>query len=72
MLRGPLYRRTGGPPPQDKLGEDLLCRPDSRLRYAMAVDDGKIVAWFEEPGINDDGSDEDPYGERCRTRCSSG
>lgn len=30
-------------------------------RYAMVVDDGKIVAWFEEPGINDDGSDEDPY-----------
>ena len=32
-------------------------------RYAMVVEDGKIVAWFEEPGINDDGSDADPYGE---------
>jgi thioredoxin-dependent peroxiredoxin len=31
-------------------------------RYSMVVDDGKIVAWFEEPGINDDGSDADPYG----------
>ncbi len=30
-------------------------------RYAMVVEDGKIVAWFEEPGINDDGSDADPY-----------
>lgn len=29
----------------------------------MVVDDGQIVAWFEEPGINDDGSDRDPYGE---------
>ena len=32
-------------------------------RYAMVVDDGEIVAWFEEPGINDTGSDDDPYGE---------
>lgn len=32
-------------------------------RYSMVVEDGKIVAWFEEPGINDDGSDADPYGE---------
>jgi thioredoxin-dependent peroxiredoxin len=30
-------------------------------RYAMVVDDGKIVAWFEEPGINDVGEDDDPY-----------
>jgi peroxiredoxin len=26
------------------------------------VDDGKIVAWFEEPGLNDNGVDDDPYG----------
>jgi peroxiredoxin len=32
-------------------------------RYAAVIDDGVIVAWFEEPGINDDGLDEDPYGE---------
>ena len=30
-------------------------------RYAMVVNDGVIEAWFEEPGINDDGADEDPY-----------
>lgn len=30
-------------------------------RYAAVVDDGKITAWFEEPGINDDGADDDPY-----------
>ena len=36
---------------------------DRSWRYAMIVEDGKIVAWFEEPGINDDGSDADPYGE---------
>lgn len=32
-------------------------------RYAMVVNDGVIEAWFEEPGLNDDGSDDDPYGE---------
>ena len=32
-------------------------------RYAMVVEDGKIVAFLDEPGINDDGSDADPYGE---------
>ncbi|MEO1169007.1 MAG: peroxiredoxin [Pseudomonadota bacterium] len=34
---------------------------DRSWRYAMIVEDGEIVAWFEEPGINDDGTDEDPY-----------
>lgn len=30
-------------------------------RYAMVVDGGSVAAWFEEPGINDEGSDADPY-----------
>ncbi len=30
-------------------------------RYAMVVNNGVIEKWFEEPGINDDGTDEDPY-----------
>lgn len=32
-------------------------------RYAAVVDNGVITHWFEEPGINNDGSDTDPYGE---------
>lgn len=32
-------------------------------RYAAVIDDGEIRAMFVEPGINDDGSDDDPYGE---------
>jgi len=32
-------------------------------RYAMVVEDNVITHWFEEPGINDVGADEDPYGE---------
>ena len=31
-------------------------------RYAMIVNDGVITDWFEEPGINDEGLDDDPYG----------
>lgn len=31
-------------------------------RYAALVDDGQIVAWFEEPGFSDN-SETDPYGE---------
>lgn len=32
-------------------------------RYAMVVEDNRVTHWFEEPGINDIGSDSDPYGE---------
>jgi thioredoxin-dependent peroxiredoxin len=32
-------------------------------RYAIVVKDGVIEKWFEEPGINDEGTDQDPYGE---------
>jgi peroxiredoxin len=32
-------------------------------RYAMVVEENVITHWFEEPGINDVGADEDPYGE---------
>jgi peroxiredoxin len=31
-------------------------------RYAMVVDDGVVEAFFEEPGINDEGADDDPFG----------
>ena len=45
------------------INKDHLGFGDRSWRYAMVVDNGEIVAWFEEPGINDDGSDADPYGE---------
>jgi len=37
-------------------------------RYAMVVEDNEIVGWFEEPGINDAGEDEDPYGNSAPER----
>lgn len=49
-------------------GLGMLVRKDNlgfgvrSWRYAAIVDDGKIVAWFEEPGRADN-HPEDPYGE---------
>ena len=37
-------------------------------RYATIVDDNRVTAWFEEPGINDTGADQDPYGETAPER----
>ena len=37
-------------------------------RYAMIVEDNVITHWFEEPGINDTGADDDPYGETSPER----
>lgn len=43
--------------------KDHLGFGERSWRYSMVVDDGEIVAWNEEPGINDQGLDDDPYGE---------
>lgn len=43
------------------INKDHLGFGDRSWRYAMIVEDGEIVAWFEEPGINDEGADDDPY-----------
>jgi peroxiredoxin len=42
--------------------KDHLGFGERSWRYAMVVDNGVVTAWFEEPGINDQGLDEDPYG----------
>lgn len=42
--------------------KDHLGFGERSWRYAMVVDDGIITGWFEEPGINDEGLDDDPYG----------
>ncbi len=51
-------RRMGMLVKKDHLGFGLRS-----WRYAAVIEDGLVVAWFEEPGINDDGADDDPYGE---------
>jgi peroxiredoxin len=30
-------------------------------RYMTVINDGVVEQWWQEPGINNDGSDEDPY-----------
>lgn len=44
------------------INKDHLGFGQRSWRYAMVVDDNTITHWFEEPGINDVGADEDPYG----------
>lgn len=55
---GDFTRRMGMLIKKDHLGFGMRS-----WRYAMVIDDGVITEMFVEPGINDDGSDEDPYGE---------
>jgi thioredoxin-dependent peroxiredoxin len=43
------------------VNKDHLGFGERSWRYAMVVDDGVIRAFFEEPGRNDTGEDDDPY-----------
>ncbi len=43
------------------INKDHLGFGDRSWRYAAVIDDGVVTGWFEEPGINDTGADEDPY-----------
>ena len=54
---GNFTRRMGMLIDKDHLGFGMRS-----WRYAMVVDDNTITEWFEEPGINDEGLDSDPYG----------
>jgi peroxiredoxin len=56
-------RRTGMLINKDHLGFGYRS-----WRYAMVVNNGVIEQWFEEPGINDAGADEDPYAETTPER----
>ncbi|MBV1917730.1 MAG: peroxiredoxin [Sphingomonadaceae bacterium] len=55
---GAFTRRMGMLINKDHLGFGMRS-----WRYAMVVDNNRIAEWFEEPGINDIGADEDPYGQ---------
>jgi peroxiredoxin len=55
---GNFTRRMGMLIDKDHLGFGMRS-----WRYAMVVEDNRVTHWFEEPGINDIGSDSDPYGE---------
>ena len=53
---GHFTRRMGMLVDKDRLGFGYRS-----WRYVMVVDDGVVEKWFEEPGINDEGADNDPY-----------
>jgi len=38
-------------------------------RYMAIINDGVVEKWWQEPGINNDGSDDDPYVESTPTNC---
>ncbi|MDC1033045.1 peroxiredoxin [Candidatus Pelagibacter sp.] len=38
-------------------------------RYMAVITDGIVEKWWEEPGINNDGEDDDPYGETMPEKC---
>lgn len=38
-------------------------------RYMAVIKDGVVEKWWQEPGINNDGSDDDPYGETTPENC---
>ena len=38
-------------------------------RFMAVIDDGVIEKWWQEPGINNDGEDEDPYVESTPENC---
>ena len=54
---GNFTRRMGMLIDKDHLGFGLRS-----WRYAMVIEDNTVTHWFEEPGINDEGTDSDPYG----------
>jgi peroxiredoxin len=60
---GHFTRRMGMLIDKDHLGFGLRS-----WRYAMIVEDNRVTGWFEEPGINDSGTDDDPYGETAPER----
>ena len=38
-------------------------------RYMAVINDGVVEHWWQEPGINNDGEDDDPYGETSPENC---
>jgi peroxiredoxin len=38
-------------------------------RFMCVVNDGVIEHWWQEPGINNDGADDDPYEESTPEKC---
>ena len=51
------------------ISKDHLGFGNRSWRYMAVITDGIIEKWWEEPGINNDGSDNDPYSETMPEKC---
>jgi len=45
------------------IGKNHLGFGNRSWRYMCVINDGVVEKWWQEPGINNDGDDSDPYGE---------
>ena len=51
------------------ISKDHLGFGNRSWRYMAIIKDGIVEKWWEEPGINNDGSDDDPYEETMPEKC---
>jgi peroxiredoxin len=51
------------------VGKNHLGFGNRSWRYMAVINDGVVEKWWQEPGINNDGDDEDPYIETTPENC---
>jgi len=51
------------------IGKNHLGFGNRSWRYMAVINDGVVEKWWQEPGINNDGDDEDPYIETTPENC---
>ena len=51
------------------ISKDHLGFGNRSWRYMAVITDGIVEKWWEEPGINNEGSDDDPYTETMPEKC---
>ena len=51
------------------ISKDHLGFGNRSWRYMAVITDGIVEKWWEEPGINNDSTDDDPYGETMPEKC---
>jgi peroxiredoxin len=53
------------------IGKNHLGFGNRSWRYMCVINDGAVEKWWQEPGINNNGDDNDPYGETKPENCCS-
>jgi peroxiredoxin len=51
------------------VGKNHLGFGNRSWRYMSVINDGVVEKWWQEPGINNDGEDDDPYIESTPEKC---